>query len=97
MSKSQKALEDEKQDLHGRKEDYQKDLERLRDAQRKLERDKDAVRRQLDKMEEHRLSEVGTHTHTHTHTHTPALTHRGPHPRLTSHLPPVLFSDDQMH
>ena len=51
-------LDDEKQELHSKKEEYQKDLERLRDSQRKLERDRDAMRRQLDKMEELRLSEV---------------------------------------
>ncbi|KAM6942735.1 A-kinase anchor protein 13 [Xenentodon cancila] len=55
--KLQKVLDEEKQELHCRKEEYQKDLERLRDAQRKLERDKEAVRRQLDKVEELRLSE----------------------------------------
>ncbi|XP_078800787.1 uncharacterized protein akap13a isoform X5 [Oryzias latipes] len=57
VEKQHKALEAEKQELQIRKEEYQKDLERLRDAQRKLERDKEAVRRQLDKMEELRLSE----------------------------------------
>ncbi|KAK9543065.1 hypothetical protein VZT92_000875 [Zoarces viviparus] len=55
--KRQKELEEEKQGLQGRKEEYQKDLERLRDAQRKLERDREAVQRQLDNMEELRLSE----------------------------------------
>uniref|UniRef100_A0A8C3G8K8 A-kinase anchoring protein 13 n=1 Tax=Cyclopterus lumpus TaxID=8103 RepID=A0A8C3G8K8_CYCLU len=56
--KRQKELEEEKHGLQSRKEEYQKDLERLRDAQRKLERDREAVQRQLDKMEELRLSEV---------------------------------------
>lgn len=37
--------------MQRKKEEYQRDLERLRDAQRRLERDKDAVQRQLDKME----------------------------------------------
>ncbi|KAM6950058.1 A-kinase anchor protein 13 isoform 3-T4 [Lycodopsis pacificus] len=55
--KRQKELEEEKLGLQGRKEEYQKDLERLRDAQRKLERDREAVQRQLDNMEELRLSE----------------------------------------
>ncbi|XP_056268760.1 A-kinase anchor protein 13-like [Pseudoliparis swirei] len=55
--KRQKELEEEKHGLQSRKEEYQKDLERLRDAQRKLERDREAVQRQLDKMEELRLSE----------------------------------------
>ncbi|XP_068586980.1 A-kinase anchor protein 13-like isoform X1 [Cebidichthys violaceus] len=55
--KRQKELEEEKQGLQGRKEEYQKDLERLRDAQRKLERDREAVQRQLDNMEELRVSE----------------------------------------
>lgn len=44
--------------MQRRKEEYQRDLERLRDAQRRLERDKDAVQRQLDKMEEARVAEV---------------------------------------
>uniref|UniRef100_A0A3Q2ZL98 Si:dkey-172h23.2 n=1 Tax=Kryptolebias marmoratus TaxID=37003 RepID=A0A3Q2ZL98_KRYMA len=57
IQKQQKELEEEKQELQSRKDEYQKDLERLRDAQRKLERDRDAVRRQMDKMEELRLSE----------------------------------------
>lgn len=56
--KRQKELEEEKHGLQSRKEEYQKDLERLRDAQRKLERDREAVQRQLDKMEELHLSEV---------------------------------------
>ncbi|XP_072236224.1 A-kinase anchor protein 13 isoform X3 [Leuresthes tenuis] len=55
--KLHKVLDDEKQELQSKKEEYQKDLERLRDSQRKLERDRDAMRRQLDKMEELRLSE----------------------------------------
>ncbi|TNN70159.1 A-kinase anchor protein 13 [Liparis tanakae] len=55
--KRQKELEEEKHGLQSRKEEYQKDLERLRDAQRKLERDREAVQRQLDKVEELRLSE----------------------------------------
>ncbi|KAM9764912.1 A-kinase anchor protein 13 isoform 4-T5 [Menidia menidia] len=57
MLKLHKVMEEEKQELQSKKEEYQKDLERLRDAQRKLERDRDAMRRQLDKMEEFRLSE----------------------------------------
>ncbi|XP_031704585.1 A-kinase anchor protein 13 isoform X5 [Anarrhichthys ocellatus] len=60
--KRQKELEEEKQGLQGRKEEYQKDLERLRDAQRKLERDREAVQRQLDNMEELRLSERASST-----------------------------------
>lgn len=44
--------------MQQKKEEYQRDLERLRDAQRRLERDKDAVQRQLDKMEEARVAEV---------------------------------------
>ncbi|XP_037647281.1 A-kinase anchor protein 13 isoform X3 [Sebastes umbrosus] len=55
--KQHRELEEEKQGLQSRKEEYQKDLERLRDAQRKLERDREAVQRQLEKMEELRLSE----------------------------------------
>ncbi|KAI4800382.1 hypothetical protein KUCAC02_013266, partial [Chaenocephalus aceratus] len=43
--------------LQSRKEEYQRDLERLRDAQRKLERDREAVQRQVQKMEEVTLSE----------------------------------------
>ncbi|KAJ4947736.1 hypothetical protein JOQ06_009769, partial [Pogonophryne albipinna] len=43
--------------LQSRKEEYQRDLERLRDAQRKLERDREAVQRQIQKMEEVTLSE----------------------------------------
>lgn len=58
MLKQHKDLEWEKQELQSKKEEYQKDLERLRDAQRKLERDREAVQRQLDKMEELRLAEV---------------------------------------
>ncbi|XP_072321570.1 uncharacterized protein [Eucyclogobius newberryi] len=50
-------LEQEKQDLQNRKEEYQRDLERLRDAQRKLDRDREAVQRQLDRMEELRLAQ----------------------------------------
>lgn len=61
MLKQHKELEQEKQDLQSKKEEYQKDLERLRDAQRKLERDREAVQRQLDKMEELRLAEVSRH------------------------------------
>ncbi|XP_051796912.1 A-kinase anchor protein 13 isoform X3 [Acanthochromis polyacanthus] len=57
MLKQHRELEEEKQELQNRKEEYQKDLERLRDAQRKLERDREAVQRQLDKMEEVRVSE----------------------------------------
>ncbi|XP_070708917.1 A-kinase anchor protein 13 isoform X2 [Pempheris klunzingeri] len=53
----QKDLEGEKWELQSRKEEYQRDLERLRDAQRKLERDREAVQRQLEKMEELRLVE----------------------------------------
>uniref|UniRef100_A0A3P8SBS1 Si:dkey-172h23.2 n=1 Tax=Amphiprion percula TaxID=161767 RepID=A0A3P8SBS1_AMPPE len=56
--KQHRELEEEKQELQNKKEEYQKDLERLRDAQRKLERDREAVQRQLDKMEEVRVSEV---------------------------------------
>lgn len=44
--------------MQRKKEEYQRDLERLRDAQRRLERDKDAVQRQLDRMEEARVAEV---------------------------------------
>uniref|UniRef100_A0A3Q1CKD0 Uncharacterized protein n=1 Tax=Amphiprion ocellaris TaxID=80972 RepID=A0A3Q1CKD0_AMPOC len=55
--KQHRELEEEKQELQNKKEEYQKDLERLRDAQRKLERDREAVQRQLDKMEEVRVSE----------------------------------------
>ncbi|KAI4800377.1 hypothetical protein KUCAC02_013261 [Chaenocephalus aceratus] len=44
--------------LQSRKEEYQRDLERLRDAQRKLERDREAVQRQVQKMEEVTLSET---------------------------------------
>lgn len=58
MVTQHKQLEEERQELQNRKEEYQKDLERLRDAQRKLERDREAVQRQLDKMEEVRLAEV---------------------------------------
>uniref|UniRef100_A0A667WNI5 Si:dkey-172h23.2 n=1 Tax=Myripristis murdjan TaxID=586833 RepID=A0A667WNI5_9TELE len=53
-----KDIEEEKQELQSKKEEYQRDLERLRDAQRKLDREREAVQRQLDKMEELRLSEV---------------------------------------
>ncbi len=56
--KQHKEMEDEKQELQSKKEEYQKDLERLRDAQRKLERDREAVQRHLDKMGELRLAEV---------------------------------------
>lgn len=52
----------EKQELLVKKEEYQKDLERLRDAQRKLERDREAVQRHLNKMEELRLAEVSGDT-----------------------------------
>ncbi|XP_078017755.1 A-kinase anchor protein 13-like isoform X1 [Epinephelus lanceolatus] len=55
--KQHKELEEEKQGLQSKKEEYQRDLERLRDAQRKLEKDREAVQRQLEKMEELRLSE----------------------------------------
>uniref|UniRef100_A0A672FVP9 Si:dkey-172h23.2 n=1 Tax=Salarias fasciatus TaxID=181472 RepID=A0A672FVP9_SALFA len=58
VRKQHRDLEEEKQELQSRKEEYQKDLERLRDAQRKLERDREAVQRQLDRMEELRVSEV---------------------------------------
>ncbi|XP_041844776.1 A-kinase anchor protein 13 isoform X3 [Melanotaenia boesemani] len=57
ITKLHKALDEEKQELQSKKEEYQRDLERLRDAQRKLEREREAMRRQLDKMEELRLSE----------------------------------------
>lgn len=40
-------LED-KQTLQRKKEDYQRDLERLREAQRRLERDKEVLRRDTD-------------------------------------------------
>lgn len=58
MVMQQKVLVEEKQELLIKKEEYQKDLERLRDAQRKLERDREAVHRQFNKMEELRLAEV---------------------------------------
>lgn len=48
--------------MQRRKEEYQKDLERLRDAQRKLERDRGIVQQQLEKMEEARLTEVSRDT-----------------------------------
>ncbi|XP_062418042.1 A-kinase anchor protein 13 isoform X2 [Pungitius pungitius] len=54
--KMQGQLEEEKHGLQSRKEEYQRDLERLRDAQRKLERDREAVQRELDKMEERSTS-----------------------------------------
>ncbi|CAN9506824.1 unnamed protein product [Ophioblennius macclurei] len=57
VRKQHRDLEEEKQELQSRKEEYQKDLERLRDAQRKLERDREALQRQLDRMEEIRVSE----------------------------------------
>nr|XP_057934775.1 A-kinase anchor protein 13 isoform X3 [Doryrhamphus excisus] len=57
LSKQQKELEDERRELQTRKEDYQRDLERLRDAQRKLDKDREAVQRQLEKMEELRRAE----------------------------------------
>ena len=52
----------DRQELQSKKEEYQKDLERLRDAQRKLERDKEAVQQQLDKMEQLPLAEVSGDT-----------------------------------
>lgn len=44
--------------MQRKKEEYQKDLERLRDAQRKLERDREALQRQINKMEDVRVTEV---------------------------------------
>lgn len=60
--KQHRELEEEKQELQSRKEEYQRDLERLRDAQRKLKKDSEAVQRQLEKMEEIRLVEVSGDT-----------------------------------
>ncbi|KAG5849112.1 hypothetical protein ANANG_G00106560 [Anguilla anguilla] len=46
-----RELDDERQELQARKEEYQRDLERLRDAQRKLERDREQVRREVERLE----------------------------------------------
>lgn len=58
MQKQHKKLEEERKGLQSKKEEYQRDLERLRDAQRKLEKEREAVQRQIHRMEELRLSEV---------------------------------------
>ncbi|XP_029943920.1 A-kinase anchor protein 13 isoform X2 [Salarias fasciatus] len=74
VRKQHRDLEEEKQELQSRKEEYQKDLERLRDAQRKLERDREAVQRQLDRMEELRVSERTSST-TSDESHFPGSSH----------------------
>ncbi|MEQ2180420.1 hypothetical protein GOODEAATRI_001081, partial [Goodea atripinnis] len=52
-------LEGEKMELQSKKEEYQRDLERLRDAQRKLEKEREAVQRQIHRMEDlHSLPDV---------------------------------------
>lgn len=58
VQKQQRQLQVDRQEWQRKKDEYQKDLERLRDAQRKLERDKEALQRQFDKMGEARVSEV---------------------------------------
>lgn len=58
MQKQQRQLQEDRQECQRKKEEYQKDLERLRDAQRKLERDKEAVQRQFEKLGDVRLSQV---------------------------------------
>lgn len=58
VQQQQRQLQEDRQELHRKKDEYQKDLERLRDAQRKLDRDKEAVQRQFDKLGDARPSEV---------------------------------------
>ncbi|XP_068612828.1 A-kinase anchor protein 13-like [Brachionichthys hirsutus] len=55
--KQHRDLEEEKKELQHKKDEYQRDLERLRDAQRKLDRDREAVQRQFNKMGEVRVAE----------------------------------------
>jgi len=43
-------LDEENQEFRLKKEQYQRDLERLRDAQRRLDRDRDGVQRDLDRL-----------------------------------------------
>ncbi|XP_057188570.1 A-kinase anchor protein 13 isoform X2 [Triplophysa rosa] len=51
-------LEEVQRELQGRKEDYQKDLERLRDAQRRLEREKEHMQREAERVEHLRQVEA---------------------------------------
>lgn len=62
MLKQQRELEEGRQELQRKNEEYQKNLERLRDAQRKLERDNEAIQRQFDKMKEVHVAEVSSGT-----------------------------------
>lgn len=62
MLKQQRELEEGRQELQRKNEEYQKNLERLRDAQRKLERDNEAMQRQFDKMKEVHVAEVSRGT-----------------------------------
>ena len=43
-------LDEENQEFQLKKEQYQRDLERLRDAQRRLDRDREGVQRDLDRL-----------------------------------------------
>ncbi|XP_016110402.1 A-kinase anchor protein 13-like [Sinocyclocheilus grahami] len=51
MRRRNKELEEAQQGLQGRKEDYQRDLERLRDAQRRLEREREQLQREAERVE----------------------------------------------
>ncbi|CAL8357843.1 unnamed protein product [Lota lota] len=51
------ALEEEREELQRRKEEYQRDLERLREAQRRLEREREALRRETERLEALRSEE----------------------------------------
>ncbi|XP_059917149.1 A-kinase anchor protein 13 isoform X1 [Gadus macrocephalus] len=53
------ALGAEREELQRRKEDYQRDLERLREAQRRLEREREALRRETERLEALRSEESG--------------------------------------
>uniref|UniRef100_UPI0037E78F37 A-kinase anchor protein 13-like isoform X2 n=1 Tax=Semicossyphus pulcher TaxID=241346 RepID=UPI0037E78F37 len=50
-------LVEERETLHKKKEEYQRELERLREAQRRLERDKEALRRDGERLEAMRRDE----------------------------------------
>ncbi|KAL0978008.1 hypothetical protein UPYG_G00164670 [Umbra pygmaea] len=59
--RGRRELEAERQELQGKKEHYQKDLERLRDAQMNLDLDRERVNREMEQMETMRRTERQIH------------------------------------
>ncbi|KAL0968061.1 hypothetical protein UPYG_G00261800 [Umbra pygmaea] len=57
-AKRRRELEEERLELLRRKEEYQRDLERLRDAQRKLDRDRETLRREAELVEQMKKAEA---------------------------------------